>query len=411
MGCTGRPRPATIPADWQEYSGWACTCPIFVPGTSATRPPPLVWGDCDFPLAGGIPCRRLVGPNKGQTGIYSQLSLRPSDGKPLLQTVVAAPEMGSNARHSLVAEVDGEVLVDYLQVNPPSGCRLVEQALSGDHYLFLVPRDSWDAPSNGAAIQEGFLAGTIDQPLPTRVMKYPQDPSLHANWSISEEWIVQLLDRHTAFPWQGEGSQVVYDGAHDPDGLPGHQTLVRGKNVFVEAGGLSEGEESVWTPAGGQQVLIGWPGDATQSAGNFGTDGTNLVWTHAQGGDGSGNWGQLSVMTAPFTTDPATRAKTQRRLRKDLKAFDTSTWVTGCGYAARQESLSGFANGLVVVRLSDGVGWTIPGGAVGSANFYSFDQVIGVTCDEIFTNFVTPKSEITIVRLRLDSLGTPLPPD
>jgi hypothetical protein len=412
MGCTGEPRPSSIPEDWLEYSEWACTCPVFVPGNSPTRPPPLVWGPCDFQVPDGVQCRRVVGPGKGATGLYSRMSLRPSDGRPLLQTTVVAPEINDGARHSIVTEIDGDVLVDFLQVNPPAGCRLVEQALSGDHYLFDVPRDTWLKPPFGStSVEEGFIAGTIDQPLPTRTMKYKQDPDLSANWAISSDWIVQLRGKRTAFPWEGEGSELVYTAALDPNGLPGHDTTVIGKNIFIDASTLHRVATSVWTPEGGQKRLLGWPDDPSRSAGNLGTDGKDMVWTYTQGGEGDNGWADIAVMAAPFTTDAPTLAKTQKKLRKGIVAYTPWLWTVGCGHAARWESTSEYNNALVVVRVSDGRGWVLPGGEPGGSNHFSFGSVLGVTCDEIFTQVSTPQGYTTIARLRLDSLGPGLAPE
>jgi hypothetical protein len=412
MGCTGEPRPSSIPEDWLEYSEWACTCPVFVPGNSPTRPPPLVWGPCDFQVPDGVQCQRVVGPGKGATGIHSRMSLRPSDGRPLLQTTVVAPEINDGARHSIVTEIDGDVLVDFLQVNPPAGCRLVEQALSGDRYLFLVPQDTWEPPPFGStSVEEGFIAGTVDQPFPTRTMKYKQDPDLSANWAISSDWIVQLRGKRTAFPWEGEGSELVYTAALDPNGLPGHDTVVIGKNVFVDASVSGRNAVSVWTPESGQTRLLGWPSDPSRSAGNFGTDGTNLVWTYAEGKNDQGKWVNLFIQTAPFSTDAATVLATKKTLRKDLATFDGTVWVTGCGYAARPEATTELVNGLVVVRLADGRAWLLPGGAVGSPKMFSYDSILGVTCEEVFLHVSVPDGSVTIARIRLDSLGEGLAPD
>lgn len=119
-------------------------------------------------------------------------------------------------------------------------------------------------------------------------------------------------------------------------------------------------------------------------------------------------------MTAPYSTDADTVAKTARRLRSDqhLPAM-MDGFAGGCGYAARNfyQPLgdSSHANTLLIVRLSDGVSWsvTMPSTKSGA----QLTHALGVTCEEVFSKAQFPDESSAIVRIRLDSLGPGMPPD
>lgn len=315
-------------------------------------------------------------------------------------------------RHSMVAEVDGQVLVDYLMVNPSDGCRALPQALNGDRYAFQMPRDTWAATTQGAPQHEGVIAGVVGESTPRRVIKYQADPQLSANWTVSEQWILQLRGKRTGYTWvDGAPSTTVYDSALDPEGAPGHQTTAVGSTVFVEEGGAFQRGVSVWTPSSGQQLFLRWVGDTTQGVGNFGTDETDMVWTYGQGKQaGQDGFSTLSVMTAPYTSDPSALPATARRVRADLQGLTPYRWAVGCGYAARLISTDAIINGLYITRLSDGRAWVIPGGQ-STSQTYAWHVPIGITCDEVFTELTTNQGYMSLARIRLDSLGAGSPAD
>nr|MDA8219635.1 hypothetical protein [Dehalococcoidales bacterium] len=239
----------------------------------------------------------------------------------------------------------------------------------------------------------------------------PEDPNLGSNWAVSPEWIVQLKGIYTARSWDLQTKRTVYDPSQDPDHLPGDLTTLVGKDIFVEVGdGLPAGV-MVWDADNGLRPLIRWYGDASRGAGNFTTDGKDMVWTYVQGADhGDGTYDTMSVMTAPYTTDAAQAQATSRRLRSDVKGFDPYLWAVGCGYAARGVSLpSPLNNALFIVRRSDGVSWLLPGSL--DAPRLDWGIPIGATCDELFTTVDTADRVTQVARIRLDSLGPGTPPD
>src|SRR5690606_30746901 len=91
---------------------------------------------------------------------------------------------------------------------------------------------------------------------------------------------------------------------------------------------------------------------------NIGTDGVDLVWSEGEGKEPHESQSAFPIrriMTAPFTSDPASLMP--RRLRSQPgQVAQVRPWVVGCGYAAMD---NGGAQKLVV-RLSDGWMWNVP---------------------------------------------------
>ena len=144
--------------------------------------------------------------------------------------------------------------------------------------------------------------------------------------------------------------------------------------------------------------------DVTQGDFGLGTDGTDLVWQHAFGRiQGTGLYPSFELMTAPFTTNPATLVA--RRVGKTPNGLAGEPAVVGCGYAAQN-------NGLVIgiTRLADGVSWTLT--VTDKSSSIAWAAPIALTCDELFLGgFITGTPKSTIARIRLDSLGPGTPAD
>jgi hypothetical protein len=164
-----------------------------------------------------------------------------------------------------------------------------------------------------------------------------------------------------------------------------------------------------WTKQDGSRELTPFGSDLSKGAGNPGTDGKDLVWVQGEDRMPSDEWFPTrSIMTAPFTTDPAELQP--RRLRSwVLAGIGTSHRppVVGCGHAAliswnKQEGLS-----LLIVRLSDGRAWQLRGPPAPAPHWYS---PVAITCDEVFAIF-EGSPMWSLRRVRLDSLGPGMPAD
>ena len=165
----------------------------------------------------------------------------------------------------------------------------------------------------------------------------------------------------------------------------------------------------------GSRPLLRYFGDSTRGAGNFGTDGKDMVWTYAEGATACDHESdKREVWTAPYTTDPAQLQATARRLRSDVRGMNAWNYAVGFGYAARAVSLPAPAyNGLFLVRLSDGTAWLIPGSS--NIDALSWGDALGFTSEELFAlvsmHYAQGAGGATILRVRLDSLGQGTPAD
>lgn len=191
--------------------------------------------------------------------------------------------------------------------------------------------------------------------------------------------------------------------ATDPENLQISDIVLSGDAAFWDANDSLQAAIGSWDPAHGTRQLVRFLGDHTKGAGGLGTDGKDMVWSYGEGkqpGDDISTYPTRSIMTAPFTTDPA--ALKPRRLRSQPgETIGVTTWVLGCGYAAHVSGL-----GAIVVRIADGVSWVLP------SNYPDFTPKtpIGLTCDDVFV-MGTLNGKIDIGRFRLDSLGPGTPPD
>jgi len=187
--------------------------------------------------------------------------------------------------------------------------------------------------------------------------------------------------------------------------------VVWGENVFVPTGGLGQSAVSAWDPEHGVRHLLPASDDNTEYAYGLGTDGKDMVWTLLRVLDSQAGDGQYSLMTVPFTTDPAVVAAEARVVReeRDGSIWPEAAYRVGCGYAARRTDMAE----LAVTRLADGAEWIVERSAPPDRGSWSFGPALGVTCDEVFVELFSddgyyPNTHMwSIARIRLDSLGEP----
>ncbi len=285
-------------------------------------------------------------------------------------------------------------------------CGMIDQDLrEGKSVRAILPPSSADA-------NEGVLAGSVGAP--ASVLKSQSiAEQLFTTWRVSSQW---LLRWHTSLhvrPWDDTTETLVYDPGTDPENMPAHNVSALGDAVFFEVGVAGYNGVMSWIPSAGIRPLLRWFGDTTQAAGNFSTDGKDMVWTYGKNkpAGSSQEYPIRDIMTAPFTTDPDVLKATAKRLRSDPGQLSPYPYAVGCGYAARNfYSSSGLSADLVIVRLSDGVSWVFqpPSNPPGVYQFMSF---LGFTCEEAFAKFQFADEAVSIVRIKLDSLGPGIPPD
>ena len=390
---------------WKQYTGLTKYCPYYVPPDTQHLPSPVAWQAC--PAGdGGAPyaCRMMVEDWStdpipiSNTFVFFDGS---DSGKPLL-SFTRIMSKSPLYLSQIIAEVDGPVL-DALGL-AGNTCAFWASTFREHRYGQMLQNLSACGGTLGA---QGAAVGVAEHlAVPSRVVMCPA--GVACGFSVGASWIVRIDApdfQTTAYPWAGGDAVVVSSSSADPEHLQLANIFPSGDAIFFESSDDSHSGVNVWTLLGGAKPFVRWVGDATQAAGDLGTDKTNLVWSYGKGTPAPGHpgsWGHVDVYTAPYTTDPTMLAS--RRVRSSgVNFIGNNPWVVGCGYAARTGGPDPF-----VVRLSDGVLWSLPFGKNGdSARFYS---PIGISCTEVFMlgQFA---GQWNIARVRLDSLVTGNPAD
>jgi hypothetical protein len=167
-----------------------------------------------------------------------------------------------------------------------------------------------------------------------------------------------------------------------------------------------------WTEHDGVRVLVGFGSDDSRGAALPSSDGKDLVWIQGEGRYGGGaRFPETWVMTSKFSTEPS-EIKPRRLTRwVSDRIVSTTPSQVGCGRAVfpyvLEENGITTGTGLFIVRLSDGVSWTLhdPYGPESA----DWNGPIAITCNEVFAKH-SRGFKYTIRRVRLDSLGPGTPP-
>ena len=402
------------PAGWVPFDAPApCGCSVFVPGSPSAMPAPIAWEPCPPGIIGNPTCQRMASPWTNTTTLsisaFPRLYFDAVSGKAYLQfSRVFVNDNKSGARFRIVANVDGPVIDAFIdnagQQDLDGPCGLVDQDLREGKSVRAV------LPPAGSEPTEGVVAGSIGTPASV-VFDQSIEEQTFTTWRVSSQW---LLRWHTSLhvrPWNDTAETLVYDPGTDVENMPAHNVSAHGDAVFFEVGVAGYRGVMSWIPGAGLRPLLRWFGDTTQGAGNFATDGKDMVWTYGKNkpAGSSQEYPVRDIMTAPFTTDPDVVKTTAKRLRSDPDQMSPYPYGIGCGYAGRQ-FYSGTSNDGLLVRLSDGVSWIIdaPDSPPGD---YQFLGVLGFTCEELFATFQFQDDAVSIIRIKLDSLGPGIPPD
>lgn len=360
--------------------------------------PPLQWEPCEFEVPGD--CRQLVrewDPDRDRSiSGYSWMEAKAAGEHHLM--VVKGSGNGWGIKPS-----DVEDYAEWV-ITPPDGpvkfalrmpaaefnkCRLFGESTQEGYYAFTMERPETPV--------DALLFGHVSDPQP-KVPFYDDLNEGTPGWGVGSGWIIRALGLGGSLTMHSHDFTIMkeIESPFPIGGIP----YVFGKDLLWGTGDTSRGPIGAYDEERGFHILVDVPN--TAYANGVGSDGTDIVWTLGEGDEEwADTWPVRSVITAPYTTDPA--AIKPRRLRSDAGLIvGPDPWGVGCGYAGRP--IIGIW-GLQIVRLSDGVAWHLP-----RPTGMSWDRVIGITCDELFAR-VNTNSGSNIARVRLDSLGPGLPPD
>jgi len=407
--CPPHAPPPQVPDGWVEYADWSCDCRFYLPGSADVMPAPIAWEPCPA-NPGSSDCKLM---KVDWTTLQTPVAMTPSfDRNPDGSGVLLFRRVSEQYLLDLVADVDGPARFAIMQARLPGedphntdpGCMLEANQIHDGKYVYGV-RGHDQHGHESESSHKGAIGGSLGQLVPD-VLAHYQDDAWSYSWFHSNDWIARESAPSLqiyVMPWSMSPETFVTSAATDPENLMSNEPVMSGDALFWASSSLKRNGINVWDPVGGTRPFIRFIGDYTRGAADLGTDGVDLVWTYGEGKEPN-DWVYpvRSIMTAPFTTDPA--ALQPRRLRSaPYHGIGNFQYAVGCGYAAHVAD----ANNTIVVRLSDGVSWILPSH---NPDFVP-ERPIGLTCDEVFILGQYGNMLTQIARFRLDSLGPGIAPD
>jgi len=189
----------------------------------------------------------------------------------------------------------------------------------------------------------------------------------------------------------------------DPDSLPGFLHYLHGPDAIIDVSAGGHAGFVSWSATAGLRSLLRTPHDSSRGFLHLGSDGKDLAFTYAEGATSQYVYARRVLFTAPYTIDPDTLKATAKPLTAVPRISAPKRWAVGCGLAAVGAVDLDLGVSLLVVRLSDGAFWRKwPKDPL----TYGGIEALGVTCTELI---LTGKQGLP-TRIRLDSLGDPMPP-
>lgn len=389
--------PPGLPDGWEIERTYSKHCGIYKPKTAANLPPPVRWEACpSIATPAGVDCRLMAvegDPADKAFPAGAEAAAVNADGSVVL---VAYRNVQPEWTYRLIAEADGPVHEAYLLTDPRL-CNLATPSVGGERYAMRVYEHT--ASTGGGFVASEWTTGRLSP----RLAVHFSGASAHTVWAGS----FALLDLTAGFTldqysWTDGAKLASLWSAAQDNGLQQGIPVFADGAAFWPSSNLRYHKVKVYTPSTGVRDFLSVGAVTTKGYGDLGTDGKDLVWIEAAGrATDTGPFDSYTIMTAPFTTDPA--QVVSRRLRtEDGPDFDVVYFQVGCGYAARSNGAH-----IRVVRLSDGQSWVLSNGL---ADPFGWTAPLALTCTELFAT-VRVSGVTRLARIRLDSLGPGIPPD
>lgn len=394
--------PEDVPVEWKEHSDYSCNCRVFVPNLL----PSVEWGSCppEAPTAGA--CRTIKeNPNVSASTSWAQLSKDETNQNTIFFARAKTKNVIEYIAYNLDLKKTTAALIRVTEIN--SKCFTQPQWFSGNTYAIKVDGDAPSDPSPGELGHPfGVIAGSIleDSPRLSLKQKTTADNNLTAEWSVFDKGVVRndgsSID---VIPWDLSTSIKVHESKSDPQKLPGFVRYAKGQDLIIKINSSGHTGILSWTATKGTRTLLRSGIDKTTGFGNFGTDGTTMVWTFGEGPPKAQyDYPKNTMMQSPFTTDPLELQKNATPVRDDWGPFQPNGYIVGCGYASRlgYDPTTNEGGYTSIIRLSDGAEWRLTQPTTTPM------ETIGITCEEIFLIQNPPR----LLAIRLDSLGPPIVP-
>lgn len=351
-------RPTELPPSWSVGAQLGADGPVYVASDPSQFPPALAWQD------------GVLQPNLG-VGFPTILSAWVSGNQRVYVTATA--DAGPNLPEgtiAFVADIDGPVLNAFF-FPKKNACNATSPS-PGAAGLFAF---NVQCNGNGGRHQARFIAGTVGESSAVAIgpSAFPLCATVDGVFGLAgDDGAMRLYD------WTGKSTATF------PSAV-GSAGAVAVDSAFLWFPTVNLAPNT--TPPLQMSVLGGAPltflTDVSSSSG-IATDGHDMVWRNTA----------LDLMTAPFTFDPSAIAP--RKVRGPDTQLGYGAGTVGCGYHAEYLNPT-----MRVVRLDDATTW-----APTITNTVSDwpGPVMAVSCQEIVVRL-----RVGAQRIRIDSLGTPLP--
>ena len=406
--CTTPPPPG-VPDNWVRPPGAPCDCDVFMAPDGLSARPPSPWQAC------GTGCEELVidWTNEESSHLLLQTGVATAGDRYLAYGRMDG--FGSAIEHQIVHLPSNEVVFNSI-AQPPS-----------------KPFGNWSGGirrSTPAGHLIEYFASTAENTFQHHSLTYivPLEKDAYAlpeatlneivDWgalfgSLSDELWAVGFQGGMGWGWHGiELSPGLNAGWSSPDGREVTELEALGSTIFFGTfGGAGPTELLTWNAADGAAPLITYPTKNDGGACCLSLGPTEMTWFECQGLQSGNQYATCNAMASPVATSPSSLVP--RVLREGYQDhLVAGLGITSSSYDVRLEKSLAAATlpRVILTRLSDGHYWVVPPRPdrtwINVA--YLDDEELALLEARVINGALGPTT--TIVRLRVDSLGMPLPP-
>ena len=356
--CLGGPKSPLIPKDWKRFPGLPCDCDVwFAPDETLMAPAPA-W----ITTPPGV-----LEMENNWADYAHRFSSGVGDSWQGKQHLGYLRDLGNNDQEAVIVRLPENQTVFQARIpggGANGGCRGRVEGLSQNTVLY---HGRETAP--GLAPKKKRALATATPPGPVPKLFYTTDEAIAPyTFAVSNAIASYVISPGRIDAFRLDGT-AVYNGAWVSTGPPltNNSTLLAWDDAvfFSVSYAVDTHENWIWDAQGGARPFVPVTGTQPGQVGStcpLGTDGKVIVWTQLSGWTGNG-WQSSDIMVAPYTTDSSKLAP--KKLRSLPAQSVCIRWKVQAGYAGTYEDIAAgdggyFQNDSILVRLSDGVMWTIP---------------------------------------------------
>jgi hypothetical protein len=394
------PRPAFVPQGWELWTDFKKAAQIYLPTRKDVLPPPAVWEPCDaafFPdNPGGKACEQWAMVEPGQTGAGTMSSF--SEHSPGVGRFVL-PQMRMFDNHLTWVVVDvatGEPQNALMSASPAWVANPTWPSATGT--LYRVAQYGDPGPV------EGYLIAPHDPTLPrfSGAHTTASGTSLTLAGTLLGQTVVGAVFQG---PWSNPRAQRL---AADPVLQP-LLRFYRGDTAYLDTTGGNRHVHQVARPGAPLETWFDNAQNPYAYETSLAVDETDVTWVRHEGCTTTSARSCTAHDVYVAKVPPPGSRPVGRRLRSSGLLFPDTT--LGCSYIASAGEYADYLSELWVTRVSDGVSFRRRQMAGSNENGYT--SPVAVTCEHVYVVRSPRRADQlpNLVRIRLDALGAPIPPD